>query len=424
MADTSPTLREPTLLAAHSGASMDRALPTAPRWRRYSTGCLAALALLVPVLLLWQRPQHLQVVGSPQLAVVAAGEFRDELLLRARVEPLRWVQLDAVEAGRVEAVFVQEGTWVPADTPLYRLHSPEQEQLLMQRSAEVAQQLANVSIQRSAQAASLAQNRRELLQLEAAEQRAESEYRRVARLASAGFMAAAAVEETQRARQLAFDLLEWTRQDQHVEAKIRERSLEEMARAVDGLQQGLQLLERARERLVLHAPIAGQLSGFHLQVGTSVRSGDRLGRIDDPSAGVQLVADVDEFYLPRLQRGQKATTRSGPVQLEQTLPQVRDGKVRILLRWADRASPPADLRPGQAIDARLQLSAPARALLLPDGPGVQTNLYVRRGRELHRRAVRLGRRAAGQVEVLAGLNVGDAVLISQPPTDAQRLALP
>ena len=61
---------------------------------------------------------------------------------------------------------------------------------------------------------------------------------------------------------------------------------------------------------------------------------------------------------------------------------------------------------------------------MPDGPGVQTQLYVRSGRELQRRVVRLGARAAGQVEVLSGLQAGDEVLISQPPTDAERLALP
>jgi HlyD family secretion protein len=133
---------------------------------------------------------------------------------------------------------------------------------------------------------------------------------------------------------------------------------------------------------------------------------------------------VDEFYLARLQLGQQATTSRGALELVQTLPQVRDGKVRVLLRWVDVAALPADLRPGQAIDARLQLSPPARALLLPEGPGVQTHLYVRRGDELVRRTVQLGRRAVGQVEVLAGLRAGDEVLISQPPTDAERLALP
>ena len=63
-------------------------------------------------------------------------------------------------------------------------------------------------------------------------------------------------------------------------------------------------------------------------------------------------------------------------------------------------------------------------MLLAEGPGVQTQLYVRQGRELQRRTVQLGRRAAGQVEVLAGLQAGDQVLISQPPSNAETLALP
>jgi hypothetical protein len=51
---------------------------------------------------------------------------------------------------------------------------------------------------------------------------------------------------------------------------------------------------------------------------------------------------------------------------------------------------------------------------------------VRRGQELQRRDIRIGRRAAGLVEILAGLRPGDDVLISQPPAnlDSDRLALP
>jgi HlyD family secretion protein len=337
---------------------------------------------------------------------------------------MRSVQLDASEAGRVEAVLAQDGDWVEVGAPLYKLHSPEQEQLLLQRSAEVAQQLANVSVQRSALVASAAQNRRELAQLLASQLQADSEYQRMAKLATGGFVSVAALEQAQRQQQLTSQLLHQARIDQRLEAETRQQSLDEMARAVRGLQRGLELLENSRDRLQQRAPIAGRLSGFQLQVGSSVRLGDRLGRIDDPAGGLQLAADVDEYYLPRLQAGQIASSSSGTVTLAQTLPQVHDGKVRVLLRWIQGSSAPADLRPGQAVDLRLQLSAPTHALLLPDGAGVQTKLYVRQGGELQSRTVQLGRRAAGQVEVLGGLQVGDEVLISQPPSDAERFALP
>jgi HlyD family secretion protein len=412
-------------LIAHAGQAMDRALQPPPFWRhRLPQIAVVILALTGLMLMLWLRPSALQEVESAQLAPVVAGVFHDEVALRARVEPIRSVQLDAAEAGRVEAVFAHDGDWVEADAPLYQLHSPEQEQLLLERSAEVAQQMANVSLQRSAQAASLAQNRRELAQLQYSHLQAESELQRQTKLAKAGFASAVALDQAERQERLAAKLLTQAREDQRVEANIRQRSLNEMASAVEGLQRGLQLLERSRERLTQRAPLEGRLSGFALQVGTSVQTGDRLGRIDDPASGVQLAADVDEFYLPRLQPGQQAKSSGGTLTLAQALPQVNDGKVRVLLRWPNAGAVPAGLRAGQAVDVRLQLSSATRALLLPDGPGVQTLLYVQMGDELHRRAVKLGRRASGQVEVLAGLRAGEKVLISQPPSDAPRLALP
>ena len=404
-----------------SGAAMDRVLPA--RRRPWIVSVVVATALVAAAAVAWLRAPRLQAVASPQMATVRAGIFRDEVALRARVEPLRSVQLDAAEAGRVEEVLAHDGDRVAAGAPLYRLQSAEQEQLLMQRGSEVAQQMANVSVERTAQAASLAQNRRELAQLQAAQQQAESDWRRQAQLATDGFVSAAALEQGRRARDLADRLLRQAEADQQAEAAIRDQSIAEMARAVQGLQRGLQLLERARDRLLQRATMAGQLSGFELQVGASVRPGDRLGRIDDPAGGVQLVADVDEYWLPRLRPGQAVASDVGELALAQALPQVQGGKVRVLLRWPDGRSP-ASLRPGQAVDVRLQLSPPAPALLLPDGPGVQSSLYVRHGSELRRRGVRIGRRASGLVEILAGLQAGDDVLISQPPADADRLALP
>ncbi len=422
--------------APHSGASMDRRVakrrlrwPGGPR----ANALLAVAALATAAALAWQRAPRVQAASTTaQVATVQAGTFHDDVVLRARAEPLRSVQLDAPEAGRVEAVLAQDGDVVAAGAPLYRLQSDEQEQLLMQRGSEVAQQMANVSMERSAQAQSLAQNRRELAQLQAAQGQAESDWQRQSLLADAGFVSPAALAQAVRQRALATQLLADAREDQRREAAIRAQSIDQMTRAV----QGLQLLELARERLQPRAPMAGRLSGFALQVGAAVRPGDHLGRIDDPAGGVQLVADVDEYWLPRLRAGNAglvATSAAGDLRLAQVLPQVHDGKVRVLLRWrGDTGSGPSPgaMQPGQALDVRLQLSPPTPALLLPEGPGVQSSLYVRErggagdGRTLQRRYVTLGRRAAGQVEVLAGLQAGDEVLVSQPPGDGDTLALP
>lgn len=409
--------------SAVSGAAMDRALPQPPTWLRYSKHAVLTALVLGAAFVAWRQPVPTRVVDSPRLAEVKFGQFRDEVALRARVEPVRSFQLDAIEAGRVEAVFVKDGDLVNAGDPLYRLQSGEMEQQLLARRAEVAQQLANVSIERSAQAASLAQNRRVLLQLEADFHTADSRYRRTRKLAEAGYVSAIDFEDIELRRETSAELLEQVRRDQREEARIRQVSIEEMARAVEQLQYGLAALERAQERLDRNAPMAGRLTGFQVREGASVSPGDRMGRIDDPDGGVQFVAEIDEYYLSRLSNGMEATSNLGMLKVTQVLPDVRDGKARAVLQQAE-PSAVTQLRPGQSVDIQLQMGDAVPALLVPDGPGVQSTLYVREGDELHRRTVRLGRRGTGYVEVLGGLRAGDVVLTSEPPSNAERLALP
>src|SRR3954465_8950277 len=80
-------------LPSPSGAAMDRALPA--RRRRWIAPAFVAAAIAGAALFAGARAPRLQSVGSPQLVAVRTGEFRDEVALRARVEPLRSVQLDA-----------------------------------------------------------------------------------------------------------------------------------------------------------------------------------------------------------------------------------------------------------------------------------------------------------------------------------------
>src|SRR5688572_28586635 len=118
------------VMSSINGVSMDRRLPPAPLWRRRLLPIGATLVLSACVVMfLQERASQVQVIESARLAPVISGEFGDELALRARVEPMRSVQLDAVEAGLVEEILVHDGAWVAAGDLLYRLHSPEQEQL-------------------------------------------------------------------------------------------------------------------------------------------------------------------------------------------------------------------------------------------------------------------------------------------------------
>ncbi len=400
---------------------MDRALPRSPwrRWRHAAWLLLPAAAALAWFL----APQGLRVPAQGlQLAAVRQGPFLDDISLRATIQAQQQTMVDATEGGRVEAVLVKDGQALQAGQALARLSNPQREQEVLARTAEVAQQLANLSMLRAAQAGAQAQWRRELAQRRHELTQARDEASRQQALADQGFVSATSGRNAQRQAELQRQLLQQAEQDSATELQVRAQTVSEMARAVQGLSAGLRLVRQAAERLTVRAPADGQLSGFTLQVGSVVRPGDRLGRIDD-LRGWLLSAEVDEFYDTRIQTGLSATLLHGgktwPLLLRERQATVQQGKFRVEFTFA--ADSPAGLRPGQTFEISLRLGEPADTLWLPTGAylaegGGMVYVLDADGRHARQRPVQLGRRSRSQVEVLAGLQAGERVLVG--PTAA------
>ena len=165
--------------------------------------------------------------------------------------------------------------------------------------------------------------------------------------------------------------------------------------------------------------MAGKLSGFDLVVGQNISRGQRLGQIDNAEQ-FKLVADVDEFYLARVDLGQRVSFSSGgrdyALRVSKIYPNVERGQFQVDMQFSGPA--PEDLRRGQTIQARLTLGDAAQALLIPNGTFFQDTggrwLFVLSpdGSEALRREVRLGRRNKDHIEVLDGLSSGERVITS------------
>ena len=405
----------------HSGAAMDRIRSVGSPWRRRAALAAGGASLLG--LLLWQGPQLLSLgvpvrLSDVDLSTVQAGQFRDDLVSRATVAPMQSVLLDSVEDGRVEAVLVHDGATLTRGQLMFRLSSPQREQELLARSSEVAQQLANLSSLRSQWMAAQASQRRALTQAEFELATGRRNHGRTVELAAAGFISPAALQDS--AEQLAQQqrLLEQLKADGAAELATREQSLREMERAVQGLDKRLQSQRASTDALSVRAPADGRLTGFSLQVGETVRPGAHLGRVDS-AAQFKLVTRVDEFHLGRIATGQRASAEIGgklhQLSVARIDPQVKDGRFSVELNFD--TAPPA-LQVGQSLDCRLTLGNSSPALLLGDGAflsdsgGAWVFVLDAAGREAQRRPVRLGRRAAGLIEVLDGLRAGERVVIS------------
>jgi len=425
-----------TQFSAHAGIGMDRVVPGAGRARRWRIAAAASALCALAAALAWAMPRGTPVARTDlKLSTVVTGNFDDELVVRANALPAHSVLLDAADGGRVDAVLATDGASVRAGDLLYRLSNPQREQEVLARSADVAQQLANLSVQRAELAAARATQRRERANLRFELEKANAETHRTAQLAAAGFLSASALEDATRRSDLQARLLAQEIEDGDAEMKTREQSLHDLERALVGLDSGLRLVREAAAGLAARAPVGGRLTGFSLQVGASVHPGDHLGRIDE-EGGFKLNTAVDEFYRDRLKVGLPArleTPIPGAGHVELALariePQISNGHVGVEFTFT--GAPPAGLQSGQALDVRVVLGASRPALLMDDGLFYNESggnwVYVldAKGDAAERRPVRLGRRAAGRIEVLEGLNAGEQVVVSSVRRfgDARRLRI-
>lgn len=406
-------------LAAISGTQMDEIVPKRRRWRVPLIAALAVIAAVV-VLVFRALPSGLTVQSSDvRIATVAQGVFQDEIVVRTSIEPAISIMLDAVEAGRVEEVTVRDGAMVKAGDLLFRLSNPQRQLDLLARQSDLAQQLSNLISLRVQYEEIKNGYRRRLSDLRAGLVRAEKRHIRYIELSRQGFVSQTELESSADDLSQYRNNLEDEQRSQHEELQANRSALAQMQKAIDGLNSGIDVVTTSIDALAVRSPIDGRLTNFALHVGALVKLGDRVGRIDDPER-FKLVAEIDEFYLNRVDLGDSCRrsldSKDYDAKVTRTNPQVRDG--RFTVEFVFETTLPDRLRAGQSLDCRLILGEPRTALILESGAfvndtgGAWAFVIAPNGRHAERRAIRIGRRSNTQLEVLGGLAAGERVIVS------------
>jgi HlyD family secretion protein len=407
---------------AVSGDAMDRVVHRKMIDKRILIAGAAGIALLLIVLFWLFAPRSgSQSVSADRLgiSVVEKGVFEDFLPLRARVTPLNTVYLDAVEGGRVEQLAVEDGANVTKGQLLAVLSNADLQLSTLARQTEVEQQLNNMRSQELALQQNRSTNLRDLNQAETDLAKAQRQYDLQKPLAERGFVSKKQLNDTSddltyQRKRLAI-LKRSIAQDEALQAN----QLAQLRASASSLNSSLAIARGSLNQLNIRAPATGQLSGFTIQLGQSLQQGERLGQIDS-AGGNKLVADVDEFYLGRVQRGQAATVdaegRTYRMRVAKVLPQVRNGQFQVELVF-DGAEPQSIQR-GQTLQIKLTLGDSSRAVLVPNGAffndtGGQWIFVVDRGgNSASRRQIQIGRKNADFIEVLGGLKPGEKVITS------------
>jgi membrane fusion protein, multidrug efflux system len=181
-------------------------------------------------------------------------------------------------------------------------------------------------------------------------------------------------------------------------------------------------VDAARARVadtVIRAPFAGRVGLRRISVGSLISPGTVITTLDDTSV-MKLDFDVPELFLSILESGLTVAANSVAYPDQDFLGRVSsvDSRVDPVSRSVTvRAELPNDeglLKPGMFMTVRLSRE-PALALVVPESAIVpeRGKVYVFAvvdGRA-ERREVQLGRREPGRVELLAGVEEGERVVV-------------
>lgn len=406
---------------AHSGGGMDRVVESKSLSKQVKIGIAAALVVIAAIIFYLMAPSaNSQTVAADRVTIstVERGRFDDFLPLRARVTPLVSVYLDAIEGGRVEQVLVEDGAMVQKGQLLAVLSNSDLQLNLLARQTEVSREINSMRSQELALAQTRIADERAVIEAQLAADKARRQYETQKPLHEKGFVPAKVFNDSRDEYLSTQRRADVMRRAQEVNQRLQTSQLAQLRASNASISGSLDIARATLDALNLRAPVAGQLTAFSIQVGQSMNRGERLGQID--TAGNKLVAQVDEFYLGRVQPGQTATAEWGGkayrLKVAKIYPQVRNGTFEVDFHFV--GGEPADIQRGQTLQTRLTLGDPTTALLIPNGAfynetgGSWIFVVTPDGSEAVKRQVRLGRRNSEYIEVLEGLEPGERVLTS------------
>jgi HlyD family secretion protein len=199
--------------------------------------------------------------------------------------------------------------------------------------------------------------------------------------------------------------------------------------ALDDLWQKLEVartgVDAARAKLdytTIAAPRDGVLIARDVERGDVVQPGKAL-MVLSPAGETQVILQIDERNLSRLKIGQPALASVDAYPQDRVAAEViyinpgvdaQRGTVQVKLRIPN---PPAYLKQDMTVSADIEVARSPAALAVPaealhDAAGGAPWVLVDKGGRAERRAVTLGLRGNGIVEIRSGIEEGDAVLVS------------
>jgi HlyD family secretion protein len=360
------------------------------------------------------------------------GIFQENIPVNGVVLPITTIYLDALEGGRVEEKFVEDGAMMKAGDPILRLSNTDLELSLVNQETQVYNLLTQMQISQTAARQNTINRLNQKTDVENNLIEAERVYKLNQRLYEKGAIGKQELIESENNYNYQNQRMELAEEVLKQDSIATEQEMNQSKNSYSRTQKALELMRKKVEDLIVRAPVDGQLTSLDAEIGQSKNKGERLGQIDVVS-GYKVRVDVDEHYISRIYTGQQGTfnmnNKEYTVEIKKVYTQVNNGRFQVDMNFVEEV--PEGIRRGQTLQIRVALSQEKEAIMIPKGGFFQQTggnwifKVSEDGSRAYKVDIQLGSQNTEYYEVLQGLEPGDKVITSSYDNfgDIQELVL-
>ncbi|WP_347374458.1 efflux RND transporter periplasmic adaptor subunit [Aequorivita sp. Q41] len=366
------------------------------------------------------------------ISTVKKGVFQENIPVNGIVLPITTIYLDALEGGRVEEKFVEDGAILKKGDPILRLSNTDLELSLVNQETQVYNLLTQMQISQNAARQNTINKLNQYTDVESGLIEAKRLYDLNKKLYDKDAIGRQDLIRAENEYNYQKERMKLSKQILKQDSLAVKQEKGQVQSSYSRTQNALELMRRKVADLVVKAPVDGQLTSLDAEIGQSKNKGERLGQIDVLS-GFKVRAEIDEHYISRIYNGQSGSFsfngKSYQLTIKKVYTQVTNGRFQVDMQFEDEV--PEGIRRGQTLQIRLALSDEKQAVMIPKGGFFQQTggnwifKVSENGATAYKTEIRLGSQNTENYEVLGGLEPGDKVITSSYDTygDVQELVL-
>jgi len=407
----------------HKNLTVDRKIERKgwSKKKMYTVFGLLALVLLIAGSVYFTSGGSKLNVEAERITIseVKKGTFQEFIPVPGIVLPQTTIYLDAVEGGRVEEKFVEDGAMVKKGQPILRLSNTDLELSLVNQQTSVYNLLTQMQIAKNAAQQNTTQKLNQKTDVESAYKEAKRVYDLNKYLYEQKAIGLQEFKQAENNFNYQMERLNLTDRILRQDESSNAQQVTQAQQSYKGSQNALNVMRKKVGDLVVRAPVDGQLTSLDAEIGQSKNKGERLGQIDIIS-GYKVRVDIDEHYISRVFIGlmgeASIANKTYKLRISKVYTQVNNGRFQVDMQF--EAAVPEGIRRGQTLQIRLALSDETQALLLNKGGFFQQTggSWVYKlssdGQTAYKVDVQLGRQNPDYYEVVSGLQPGDKVVTS------------